>query len=76
MIVRFRGISIKVNARDHNPPHCHVEGSGGRARFNLVALEWMDREGFTKADRLHLKEVILRRLNEIWAVWKELHDEK
>lgn len=71
----FCGIKIKVNARDHNPPHCHVEGNGGKARYNIVTMEWMESEGFTAADRNRIEIVIKRRIQEIRELWSEYHDE-
>lgn len=28
-VISFNGVKIKVNARDHSPPHAHVEGKYG-----------------------------------------------
>lgn len=76
LIDQFRSIKIKVNARDHNPPHCHVEGNGGKARFNLITMEFMESEGFTKKDLMEITQVIARRYEEILEIWSELHNEE
>lgn len=76
LIERFRGIKIKVNANDHNPPHCHVEGNGGKARFDLAEMEFMESEGFTRKDLEEIRAAIELYLPEIWATWRELHDEE
>jgi hypothetical protein len=74
LVESFRSIKIKVNANDHNPPHCHIDGNGGIARYNLLKHEWMTSDGFTRKDLEEIKEVIERRYDEIMNTWKELHD--
>lgn len=37
-------LKYKVNQKDHNPPHVHVEGGGASVRINLVTFEVMDKE--------------------------------
>lgn len=76
LIERFRQIKIKVNAKDHNPPHVHVEGNGGKARFDMLRMDWMESDGFTRKDLEEIKHVIERRKDEIMSTWKELHDEE
>ena len=72
-IDEFHGRKIKINAKDHNPPHCHVEGPGQRARFNLVTMEWIDAEGFSRRDLETLRDLIQRRRPELMAKWEEYH---
>jgi hypothetical protein len=36
--------------------------SGGKARFNLKTMKWMDAEGFTRSDLRAIKEVIEARI--------------
>ena len=46
----FNGVKIRVNPRDHLPPHVHVVGNGGNARFSIDSMEWMESVGFTRSD--------------------------
>lgn len=41
-VLRVGQLKYKVNKRDHNPPHVHVEGGGATIRVNLLTLEIMD----------------------------------
>jgi hypothetical protein len=38
-VASFNGITIKVNFRDHPPPHCHVFSAGDKAVLNLQTLQ-------------------------------------
>jgi len=72
----FHGVHIRVNPRDHNPPHVHVVGNGGKARFNLKTMEWMESSGFTRSDLKAIQEVIERRIEECWDEWRRCHEKK
>ncbi len=70
----FDGIKIKVHARDHSPPHIHVEGKGHEARFDLRTLELMSNSGFSRADiKRILDEIQIRavKLLELWEAYNE-----
>ena len=73
-IVSFNGIKIRVNPRDHVPPHIHVVGNSGSARFNLSSMEWIESLGFTRSDLKAIEEVIHRRIEEIWNEWRRCHE--
>jgi len=75
-VVTFHGVKIRVNPRDHNPPHIHVEGNGGAARFNIKTMKWMESSGFTKSDLTIIEAVIERRIVEIWYEWRRCHENK
>ena len=76
LIEQFRNIKIRVNARDHNPPHCHIEGNGGKARFDLVKMEYMESEGFTRKNLEEIRAAIELFLPEIWEAWRSFHEEE
>lgn len=73
-IVEFNGIKIRINPRDHHPPHIHIVGNGGNARFNIDSMEWMESVGFTRSDLKAIEEVIHRRLVELWDEWRKCHE--
>ncbi len=75
-VLEFYGIKIRINPRDHNPPHCHIEGKGCKARFNLKKMTFMDASGFTPADLNKIKVQILIDYQEIMAEWRRLHGEE
>jgi hypothetical protein len=72
-VVNFHGVTIRVNPRDHNPPHVHIVGKGGHARFNIKVMKWMDSEGFSRSDLRAIREVIERRIEECWEEWRRIH---
>lgn len=70
----FDGIKIKIHARDHAPPHVHVEGKGHEARFDLKSLKLLSNTGFSRSDiERILKEIQIRALKliEIWEAYNE-----
>ena len=73
-IDEFNGVKIRVNPRDHYPPHIHIVGNGGSARFNIDSMEWMESLGFTRSDLKAIEEVIHRRIDEIWDEWRRGHE--
>ncbi len=73
-IVDFNGVKIRVNPRDHYPPHVHVDGNGGVARFNIETMEWMESLEFSRSDLRAIEEVIHQRIEEIWAEWRRCHE--
>lgn len=34
-VLDLYGFRVEMYFNDHPPPHCHVAGKGGRAKFNL-----------------------------------------
>ena len=36
------GFKIKINNRDHEPPHCHVNIAGRNTSIDLMTLEVLD----------------------------------
>ena len=52
-VLEFNGIKIRVNPREHSPPHIHVVGNGGSARFNLQSsVDGVDRKSRIQSLRL------------------------
>jgi len=75
-IVWFNGIRIRIKDKDHNPPHVHCERGGCSARYNIQGMEWMDCEGFTRADLRKIEEQIELDIEAIWHEWRRLHGEE
>jgi len=71
----FESLKFKINAKDHNPPHVHVEGKGASVRINLLTLDFMDEEtDFSKRalERI-LAEVTIRK-DELLEEWSKYHE--
>ena len=69
-------IKLKVNPRDHNPPHCHVEGKGGQARVNLNTFAVMSVSGYSKTDMDIIMEGVKFYAEDLKAKWEEYHGKK
>lgn len=72
-VVRFKNIKIKVNANDHNPPHCHVEGYGASVRINLLTFEQMNDTDFSPAALREIIEQVKKYHKELLAEWESHH---
>lgn len=75
-VLEFNGVKVRVNPRDHFPPHVHVVGNGGHARFNILDMEWMESSEFTRSDLKAIEEVIEMFIDDIWSEWKICHENK
>ena len=72
----FYGILIKMNYREHNPPHIHVEYNEYRAVYGIDSCELMNGELPQAQSRLVLAWMEIHR-DELLANWKlsELKEE-
>ena len=75
-ISMFYGILIKMNYREHNPPHIHVEYNEYRAVYGIDSCELMNGELPQAQSRLVLAWMEIHR-DELLANWKlsELKEE-
>ena len=55
-IYKTSNLSIRIYPKDHNPPHVHVIGPEGEARFRLEDLVCYYSRGFTQKS---LKRILL-----------------
>jgi hypothetical protein len=68
------GLKIKVNANDHNPPHVHVEGNGGKVRIRLDTFAEMNgTRGFGPRDVAKIKMAVRYYADQLWSKWNEYH---
>lgn len=76
VVFYFQSLKFKINAKDHNPPHVHVEGSGTSVRINLLTLDFMDAQTdfSTGTLKLILSEVTKRK-SELMEEWRRYHEE-
>lgn len=68
------GLKLKVNERDHNPPHVHVVGYGSEVRINLRTLEPMDDSDYSRATMRKIIELVKENLDDLWEAWNEHHE--
>ena len=75
-VLRVGQLKYKVNKRDHNPPHVHVEGGGATVRVNLLTLEIMDDStDFSKTMVWKIVTYIAEHKEELLEKWVEYHEE-
>ncbi len=75
-VLRVGQLKYKVNKRDHNPPHVHVEGGGASLRVNPLTLELMDDEtDFSKRMVRRIVMYIAEHKDELLEKWVEYHEE-
>lgn len=74
-VIESNRLKYKINARDHQPPHVHVEGLGASVRINLLTLEVMDaKTGFSKSSVRNIIEFVKLHLTELLEVWNDYHE--
>jgi hypothetical protein len=74
VILSNRHLKYKINDRDHNPPHVHVEGSGASVRINLLTLEIMDTEtDFSESTLRRICEYVELNQRLLLDEWEERH---
>jgi hypothetical protein len=76
VVVEIDGIKIKVNAKDHPPAHCHVEGLGAKVRINLKTLEQMDDTDFSPSSMKKIRKLVKQNLDELKKEWEAHHGKK
>lgn len=59
-VFRFFGFSFFFFSREHEPMHIHVEGNGGKAVFDIVGDEIIEREvqGIKANDLKRIRRVV------------------
>lgn len=74
VVFKFGSVKFKVNAKDHNPPHVHVEGKGTSVRINLESLDFMD-EGtdFSKGDLHEILTEVIKNQELLLKQWRKYH---
>lgn len=75
-VFQVNNLKYKVNQRDHNPPHVHVEGLGASVRINLLTLEVMDtRTEFSEKWVKRIVQSVAENREALFEKWMELHGE-
>jgi hypothetical protein len=74
LVLRFEHLKFRVNAKDHNPPHVHVEAGGARIRINLLTLDVLD-ERIEFSPRLTAKvlQIVEENRELLLEKWMEYH---
>ncbi|SFP06595.1 DUF4160 domain-containing protein [Prevotella sp. tf2-5] len=72
-VFRFFGFSFFFYSKEHEPPHIHVEGNGGVAKFewNGTGFILTEKEGIKTGDFRKVKAVIDENADIIIKRWNE-----
>lgn len=73
-VLSSKRLAYRINDRDHNPPHVHVEGMGASIRVNLLTLEPMDTEtDFTLSTVKEILRVVRENKFLLLDEWEKRH---
>jgi hypothetical protein len=71
----FESLKFKINAKDHRPPHVHIEGRGTSVRINLVSLDFMDKDtDFSQRTLELIMSEVIKRKSELLEEWEKYHE--
>ncbi|MBE9464621.1 DUF4160 domain-containing protein [Dyadobacter subterraneus] len=70
-LLRLFGLRFFFYSNDHRPPHIHVRGNDGEARFSINPVNCIENNGLKKKD-LYLAEAIIKtNKEEFLRKWNE-----
>ena len=70
-LLRLFGLRFFFYSNDHRPPHIHVRGNDGEARFSINPVNCIENNGLKKQD-LYLAEAIIKtNKEEFLRKWNE-----
>ena len=76
VVFTYESLKFKINAKDHSPPHVHVEGRGATVRINLLTLEFMDdKTDYSQGTLDQIMKEVTKRKEELRAEWRTYHEE-
>ena len=77
-VFRFYGFSFFFYSREHEPPHIHVEGNGGMAKFDWDGKEFVqvEKAGIKANDFKKIKKMVDDNADIILKRWKEFFDKE
>ena len=72
-VFRFFGFSFFFYSKEHEPPHIHVEGNGGMAKFEWNGYEFVivEKQNIKTGDFHKIKIVIDENADIIIKRWNE-----
>jgi len=76
-VLRFSGLRVSILTADHGPPHVHVKGNGGDAKFLLNCpdgpVELYETIGFKTGDLSNIESRLNKDLTLLCREWKKIH---
>lgn len=77
-ILRYRGLRIMIFTNDHAPPHVHVIGADGQARFDLLCdlgkASLKDHDGFSLKQIIAIGVFLSENIGELCQAWSLYHE--
>ena len=67
--------SVKIIPGDHRPPHVHIVGGGGEAKFTIENLKCYYVRGFSKRQVDLFREFLSDKLDLLMEAWNEINEE-
>ncbi len=78
-VVWLKNIRIEVRGRERNHigrPHCHAVVGDCSASIDLLSLEVLETEGYSRGDLKNISKVIVEHREALLAKWEEYHGKK
>jgi len=69
-IFRKNGFRFFFYSNEHPPPHVHIEGSDGTAKYNLDPIELIESMGLSNKDQRHIQQIIEENQTDFLTKWK------
>lgn len=73
-ILRTASLRVVIFPKDHSPPHVHVFGPEGEAKFEIDTLDCISSTGFPQRTLWKIQCYLLKHqsyLKEAWNEWQE-----
>jgi hypothetical protein len=70
-LFKIGNLRIVIYPNDHNPPHVHVIGPEGEAKFELKTLKCIFVKNFSKRDVRRMQEFLLERRELLLEIWND-----
>lgn len=70
-LFKVGNLRVVVYPKDHNPPHVHVIGPDGEAKFALKDFECLFVRGFSKSDIRQMKAFLREHKNLLEEAWDD-----
>ena len=73
VIIQKKHIKFSVHAKDHNPPHVHINAAGAELIVNIRSFEVTSAVGFTMKQIRDLLEVVRDNQDLLLTEWENYH---
>ena len=73
-LYKVGNLRVVVYPKDHNPPHVHVIGPEGEAKFELESFECISVKGFSNRDVRRIRDFLRERKKMLMEAWDDYQE--